>query len=221
MTDLHLSCNLRTPKAGGGVVERWTKLSLDRERLTAKAVALVEILGSIHVSGIPDTVTARDEIIIRSVQTRREMMADWTADRRELKEAQAEAFGIDLDRNDEAIFYDWGPLKANDDGTYDEYAYVERMAGRIPLGYWPLKRVGEAPGSAQSLQEAADQATTELSALLTISEVCALAGIATSTWRSYVARGQAPAPTVHRERTPFWAKEGVDQWLDARASKGA
>lgn len=218
MNDLHLRCNLLTPNAEGGVDISWTTLSLDRERLTAKAVALVEVIRSIHAS-IADYATARDEIVIRSVQTRREMMADWTAERREHKELQAEAFGIDLDQHDEAVFYDWGPLKANQDGTYDEHAYVERMAGRIPLGYWPVKRLGEAPGPEQALQEAADQAVKELAALLTIREICALAEIKSGTWRSYVARGQAPAPTVHRERTPLWSKADIEQWLETRTTK--
>ena len=37
-------------------------------------------------------------------------------------------------------------------------------------------------------------------------------GITTRTWRSYVARGQAPAPTTRIGTTPVWAPDVVRDW---------
>lgn len=36
--------------------------------------------------------------------------------------------------------------------------------------------------------------------------------ITARSWRSYVARGQAPAPEEYVGRTPTWAPEQVMQW---------
>ena len=36
--------------------------------------------------------------------------------------------------------------------------------------------------------------------------------IAASTWRSYVARGQAPEPALHVGSTPLWAAADIDEW---------
>jgi hypothetical protein len=37
--------------------------------------------------------------------------------------------------------------------------------------------------------------------------------ITAATWRSYVARGQAPAPATHVGRTPLWSIDDIDRWL--------
>lgn len=37
--------------------------------------------------------------------------------------------------------------------------------------------------------------------------------IESATWRSYVGRGQAPAPVRHVGRTPLWHLDDVDAWL--------
>lgn len=52
---------------------------------------------------------------------------------------------------------------------------------------------------------------------LTVTEVLALLveqgrTITASTWRAYVARGQAPAPAVHISRTPLWDRAEVIAW---------
>jgi hypothetical protein len=39
--------------------------------------------------------------------------------------------------------------------------------------------------------------------------------ITAATWRSYVARGQAPPPARHVERTPLWSVDDIDRWLPA------
>jgi hypothetical protein len=40
--------------------------------------------------------------------------------------------------------------------------------------------------------------------------------ITAATWRSYVGRGQAPAPFRHVGRTPLWNLDDIDQWLSRR-----
>ena len=48
---------------------------------------------------------------------------------------------------------------------------------------------------------------------LTVAQVAARIGVAASTWRSYVARDQAPKPDGHYDaRTPWWLAEAVDAW---------
>lgn len=36
--------------------------------------------------------------------------------------------------------------------------------------------------------------------------------IKAATWRSYVGRGQAPAPFKHYGRTPYWNLDDIDRW---------
>lgn len=53
--------------------------------------------------------------------------------------------------------------------------------------------------------------------LLTSDEVLALLAergrqISASTWRAYVARGEAPAPVEHVGRTPLWDRAQVIAW---------
>lgn len=48
---------------------------------------------------------------------------------------------------------------------------------------------------------------------LTVGEVAALIGVATSTFRAYVARGQAPPPDGHLDgRTPYWLRSTIKSW---------
>lgn len=54
---------------------------------------------------------------------------------------------------------------------------------------------------------------------LTSAEVSALAGVAPSTWSSYVARGQAPEPDHHAGKTPLWSRKVVELWLRKRAGR--
>ncbi len=53
--------------------------------------------------------------------------------------------------------------------------------------------------------------------LLTVADVLTLLTelgrpISASTWRAYVARGQAPAPAAHISRTPLWDRAEVIAW---------
>jgi predicted DNA-binding transcriptional regulator AlpA len=54
---------------------------------------------------------------------------------------------------------------------------------------------------------------------LTIADVAHLAGISHSTLRAYMTREQVPAPTGHIGRTPYWAPDTIQPWLDARAGR--
>lgn len=57
--------------------------------------------------------------------------------------------------------------------------------------------------------------------MLTIAEAAARAGVTAATWRSYVARDQAPKPDEHdRWGHPMWSPETIDTWLAARRGRG-
>lgn len=56
---------------------------------------------------------------------------------------------------------------------------------------------------------------------LTADEVAALLGIKASTWRSYVAREQAPKPAGSVGRTPLWLRADVEGWAASRPGQGA
>lgn len=47
------------------------------------------------------------------------------------------------------------------------------------------------------------------------------AAIAISTWRSYVARNQAPAPVERRAGSPFYSRKQVLAWIHHRPGIGA
>jgi hypothetical protein len=51
------------------------------------------------------------------------------------------------------------------------------------------------------------------------------AGVAVSTWRAYVARGEAPEPEPERviaggHALPQWQRKRLDEWLARRPGKG-
>ncbi|MGU3438270.1 helix-turn-helix transcriptional regulator [Actinomycetes bacterium M1A6_2h] len=45
--------------------------------------------------------------------------------------------------------------------------------------------------------------------------------LAAKTWTSYVARGQAPKPARHISRTPLYARDEIEEWIDNRPGAGA
>jgi hypothetical protein len=56
---------------------------------------------------------------------------------------------------------------------------------------------------------------------LTVAEAAEVAGVRPSTWRSYVARGQAPAADgAFDRRTPWWWSTTVRAWVDASPGRG-
>ena len=50
----------------------------------------------------------------------------------------------------------------------------------------------------------------------TIDDVADFCGISTHTWRSYVSRGQAPAPDQVYGRTPVWRPQTIRDWHSQR-----
>lgn len=55
---------------------------------------------------------------------------------------------------------------------------------------------------------------------LTVAQAADRAKVQTSTWRSYVARNQAPKPDGEFDgRTPWWLASTVDAWLASRPRK--
>jgi hypothetical protein len=55
---------------------------------------------------------------------------------------------------------------------------------------------------------------------LTSQEAAALAGIAPSTWRDYVAEGLAPPPAGKLGGVNWWHRETVEHWLRNRPGRG-
>lgn len=45
--------------------------------------------------------------------------------------------------------------------------------------------------------------------------------IKASTWRSYVARDQAPKPVRYQGREPLYAAEEIENWIAERPGRGA
>jgi hypothetical protein len=57
--------------------------------------------------------------------------------------------------------------------------------------------------------------------MLTIEQAATRAGVAASTWRSYVSRGQAPSADERDEwGHPRWNESTVDYWLATRPGQG-
>lgn len=56
--------------------------------------------------------------------------------------------------------------------------------------------------------------------LLTVADVAQLLEIEPVTWRAYVSRGRAPAADGHLGATPYWRRETVDRWAEARPRAG-
>ncbi|WP_139738376.1 helix-turn-helix transcriptional regulator [Actinomyces wuliandei] len=60
----------------------------------------------------------------------------------------------------------------------------------------------------------------DLDRLWTTQDCAAHTDVATSTWRAYAARGQAPAPVRHVGRTPLWDPDQVRAWAATRPGRG-
>jgi predicted DNA-binding transcriptional regulator AlpA len=56
---------------------------------------------------------------------------------------------------------------------------------------------------------------------LSSQEAAALAGIAASTWRDYVADGRAPKPDGKIGGSNWWYRSTVEQWNANRPGRGA
>jgi len=56
---------------------------------------------------------------------------------------------------------------------------------------------------------------------VTRDEAAEIAGVKADTFSSYVARGQAPAPTRHVGRTPLWDAAKLEKWAADRPGQGS
>lgn len=56
---------------------------------------------------------------------------------------------------------------------------------------------------------------------LTSSQIAERLGISPTTWRAYVTRGQAPAPTRKLGPLNLWSVAVVDRWARSRPGQGA
>ncbi|MFJ3201039.1 helix-turn-helix transcriptional regulator [Streptomyces sp. NPDC086989] len=97
------------------------------------------------------------------------------------------------------------------DSTKDPAEYLEREARKIPPDWHVLGHVPDTP--VPSLEAGvADQGMTRDMVLRYLREHGR--PIAVSTWSAYVARGQAPKPARHVERTPLWDRADIDEFLN-------
>ena len=56
---------------------------------------------------------------------------------------------------------------------------------------------------------------------LTSAQAAEVAGLAASSWRVYVSRGDAPAPDGMIDgRTPYWLRSTIETYLEKKAGKG-
>lgn len=94
------------------------------------------------------------------------------------------------------------------DSPMDPHAYLEQQAARFPLG-WTIVGSHEHPIASINAQDRE-----------WIAKQCADAwGVKPATWRSYVARGQAPQPSRRVGATPVWDPAVVMNW--PRPGQGA
>lgn len=126
------------------------------------------------------------DIPMRSRRTRREMgqnAGTWISEE-------------DLDKPVTMSWRGWSDYPA--DSAMDVHEYLEREAMKIDPGYIPV-------------------AADPYPARMTVGQVLAYLNahgrkITASTWRSYVARGQAPRPVEHVSRIPLWDGAEIEAW---------
>lgn len=101
-------------------------------------------------------------------------------------------------------------------------------SGRWPAGVTGYARYGLARRRGQAhvavpLGMVLPQSARRLAVMLTAAQAAALAGVGESTWRSYVARGQAPRPDARdlRSGSPGWMEATVVAWAATRPGPGA
>lgn len=96
------------------------------------------------------------------------------------------------------------------DSKVDPVAYLEREARKIPPNWHVLGHMPDTPAPSLTAG-AADQGMTRDMVLRYLREHGR--PIAVSTWSAYVARGQAPRPARHVQRTPLWDRTDIDNFL--------
>lgn len=56
--------------------------------------------------------------------------------------------------------------------------------------------------------------------LWTMPDIAARLGVAHETVRSWLYRGQLPAPSGRVGQSPWWAPEVIEPWMEERAAQG-
>lgn len=128
------------------------------------------------------------DIPLRSRKTRREMghvAGTWISEE-------------ELDRSVTVSWRGWSTYPV--DSAMDIHEYLNREAMKIDPGYVPVA--------------AADDPYPPRMTLGQVLAYLKAQGreIAPGTWRSYVARGQAPRPVEYVSRTPLWDAAAIEEW---------
>lgn len=150
---------------------------VDLDRLSPRARALAEAIAA-------SPLAAANEIWVECDRPIRETLPDW----------QMWYSPERADQPERRPWSAWDRYKAGDD--IDPHAWLERQAAKIPPGWHVL---GPDPHTRVATAETGMTAEQVLTYLRGQGRP-----ISPSTWRSYVARGQAPAPARRVGRTPLW-----------------
>ncbi len=164
-----------------------TTVAVDLDRLTPTARALAEAIAATPSRAAVDIWMEADTPI-------RDTTPDW-----DLWYSTEEAA-----RPERRPWRGWSTQPLN---GVDPHERLEHEARKIPIGWHVLGASPQQPlpdagpvrevTSAQILDHLRRQGRP----------------ITAATWRSYVGRGQAPAPVRHVGRTPLWSLDEVDRWL--------
>lgn len=167
---------------------------VDLDQLSPVARALAECAAQALADG---RLTSQVPVILESRQPVRELVSE--------QEAAMWYSADQLDRPHRIVWDSWSVVPHDTEQPIQ--SYFEQQAMKMPIGYYPvgISRVPSADGAA-----AADWLTRRQ-----VLELLAGRGrqIAASTWRAYVARGEAPQPVSYLDgRTPVWDRAAVEQW---------
>ncbi|MGW7331221.1 hypothetical protein ACWGIU_22020 [Streptomyces sp. NPDC054840] len=164
---------------------------VDLDALSPRARTLAEAVAAAPLQ------TAAD-IWMEHERPLREVMPDW-----HLWHSEEEA-----SRPERRPWRGWAryPLES----SMDPVAYLEHEARKIPPDWHVLGYVPDTPVPSLAVG-AEDQGMTRDMVLRYLREHGR--PIAVSTWSAYVARGQAPKPARHVNRTPLWDRADIDTFL--------
>ena len=150
----------------------------------------------------PDEI-AYDDIDLDRLSPRARALAEAIAQRPERHRGAIAALDAGGER---AMWSGWSVYPV--DSPMEPHAYLEQQAERFPLG-WTIVGSREHPVPSLAAQDRE-----------WIAKQCADAwGVKPATWRSYVTRGQAPAPLRRVGSTPVWDPAVVLGW--PRPGQGA
>lgn len=163
---------------------------VDLDKLTPRARTLAE--------AVAQRLGGRCMIWLQSTKTVREAIPD----------AERWYAPDELDRPYRMGWTGWSSYPAG--SVMSQHDYLEQQARRIPPQYAIVGAFADQP--VPSYEEgAADKGMTRDQVLAWLE--ARGRKIAPSTWTSYTARGQAPAPSTYVGRTPLWDPADLDAWL--------